>query len=47
MLRASLRWARGGDGRPRVQVSPRLVRVADGTTRWAGDPLVALFHEGC
>ena len=40
VLRATLRWARGTDGLPRVQVSPVLVRVADGTTRWAGDPTV-------
>jgi serine/threonine-protein kinase len=40
VLRATLRWARGADGQPRVQVSPVLVRVADGTTRWAGEPTV-------
>ena len=40
MLRATLRWARGADGQPRVQVSPVLVRVADGTTKWAGEPTV-------
>jgi serine/threonine-protein kinase len=40
VLRASLRWARDADGRVRVRVTPLLVRVADGTTRWAGDPLV-------
>jgi len=40
VLRATLRWARGADGQPRVQVSPVLVRVSDGTTRWAGEPAV-------
>ena len=40
VLRATLRWARGADGQPRVQVSPVLVRVADGTTKWAGEPTV-------
>jgi tetratricopeptide (TPR) repeat protein len=40
VLRATLRWARGTDGQPRVQVSPVLVRVSDGTTRWAGEPTV-------
>jgi TolB-like protein/Tfp pilus assembly protein PilF len=40
VLRATLRWARGADGQPRVQVSPVLVRVADGGVRWAGEPAV-------
>ncbi len=40
VLRATLRWARGVDGQPRVQVSPVLVRVADGGVRWAGEPTV-------
>jgi TolB-like protein/Tfp pilus assembly protein PilF len=40
VLRATLRWARGADGEPRVQVSPVLVRVSDGTTKWAGEPTV-------
>ncbi len=40
VLRATLRWARGADGQPRVQVSPVLVRVADGGVRWAGEPTV-------
>ena len=38
VLRASVRWARGADGLPRVRVSPSLVRVSDGTTTWAGEP---------
>ncbi|HEX3532713.1 MAG TPA: hypothetical protein VHT23_00735 [Gemmatimonadaceae bacterium] len=38
VLRASVRWAKGTDGRPQVRVSPALVRVADGTTTWAGEP---------
>jgi serine/threonine-protein kinase len=38
VLRASVRWAKGADGRPRVRVSPSLVRVSDGTTTWAGEP---------
>jgi eukaryotic-like serine/threonine-protein kinase len=40
VLRATLRWARGPDGQQRVQVSPVLVRVSDGTTKWAGEPTV-------
>jgi serine/threonine-protein kinase len=40
VLRAKLRWAPGPDGEPRVQVNPVLVRVADGTTVWAGEPTV-------
>jgi serine/threonine protein kinase/TolB-like protein/Tfp pilus assembly protein PilF len=42
VLRATLRWARGADGVPRVQVSPVLVRVVDGTTKWAGEPTVVV-----
>jgi len=38
VLRASVRWATGADGRPRVRVSPALIRVSDGTTSWAGEP---------
>jgi eukaryotic-like serine/threonine-protein kinase len=38
VLRASVRWATGADGRPQVRVSPALVRVSDGTTTWAGEP---------
>ena len=38
VLRASVRWAMGADGQPRVRVSPALVRVSDGTTTWAGEP---------
>ena len=38
VLRASVRWAKGGDGRPVVRVSPELIRVSDATTRWVGDP---------
>ena len=38
VLRASVRWAKGADGQPRVRVSPSLVRVSDGTTSWAGEP---------
>jgi eukaryotic-like serine/threonine-protein kinase len=37
VLRASVRWAKGRDGQPIVRVSPQLVRVSDGTTRWAGE----------
>jgi serine/threonine protein kinase/tetratricopeptide (TPR) repeat protein len=40
VLRASVRWAKGADGRPIVRVSPSLIRVSDGTTTWAGDPEV-------
>ncbi|HEV7838163.1 MAG TPA: protein kinase [Gemmatimonadaceae bacterium] len=38
VLRASVRWAKGADGQPLVRVSPALIRVSDGTTRWAGEP---------
>src|SRR2546423_867108 len=38
VLRASVRWAKGADGQPLVRVSPALISVSDGTTRWAGDP---------
>ncbi len=38
VLRASVRWAKGADGQPRVRVSPVLIRVSDGTTSWAGEP---------
>ena len=38
VLRASLRWAKGADGQPRVRVIPALIRVSDGTTTWAGEP---------
>jgi serine/threonine-protein kinase len=40
VLRASVRWAKGGDGQPQVRVSPVLIRVSDGTTSWAGEPEV-------
>jgi serine/threonine-protein kinase len=41
VLRAVARWgAAGGAGADRqVRIVPTLVRVADGTTRWAGEPL--------
>ena len=45
VLRATLRWARGEDGKPRVQVSPMLVRVTDGTTTWAGEPTVVTPND--
>jgi hypothetical protein len=35
VLQATVRWARGADGRRRVQVSPALVRVADAATVWS------------
>ncbi|HMH25234.1 MAG TPA: protein kinase, partial [Gemmatimonadaceae bacterium] len=38
VLQASVRWAKGADGKPQVRVSPTLIRVSDGTTRWAGEP---------
>ena len=40
VLRASVRWAKGADGRPLVRVSPALIRVSDGTTHWAGEPAI-------
>jgi tetratricopeptide (TPR) repeat protein len=38
VLRATLRWATDAAGHPVVRVSPALISVADGTTRWAGEP---------
>ncbi len=40
VLRAVVRWAGQGAAARRVQIAPSLVRVADGTTRWAGEPMV-------
>ncbi|MEP6549974.1 MAG: protein kinase, partial [Gemmatimonadales bacterium] len=40
ILTAIVRWAKGANGQPLVRVSPVLVRVSDGTTRWAGEPEV-------
>ncbi len=40
VLRATVRWATGADGRPLVRVSAALIRVSDGTTSWAGEPEV-------
>ena len=40
VLRASVRWAKGVDGKQLVQVSPTLISVTDGTVRWAGEPEV-------
>lgn len=41
VLRATVRWAKGADGTSRVQVTPVVVRTADGTTRWSGEPIAA------
>jgi eukaryotic-like serine/threonine-protein kinase len=38
VLGASVRWAKGADGQPLVRVSPSLIDVSNGTTRWAGEP---------
>jgi len=38
VFRAVVHWVRAADGRARTQVTPALIRVADGTTTWAGDP---------
>jgi eukaryotic-like serine/threonine-protein kinase len=38
LLRATVRWARAGES-SRIQIVPTVVRVADGTTLWAGEPL--------
>lgn len=40
VLRTVVRWLGGSTGAHQVQISPSLVRVADGTTRWAGEPMV-------
>lgn len=40
ILSATVRWAKGPDGQPLVRVSPVLINVSDGTTRWAGEPEV-------
>lgn len=43
VLTGSMRWLRGPDGLPRVRISPLVVRVSDGTSKWAGQPeLVSL-----
>lgn len=43
VLTGSLRWLRGPDSLPRVRISPLVVRVSDGTSKWAGEPeLVSL-----
>jgi TolB-like protein len=39
VLRAVVRWRAADAGGQGVQIAPVLVRVADGTTRWAGEPL--------
>jgi len=38
VLRGTLRWARDAGRGARVQVTATLVNVADGTTKWAGEP---------
>jgi serine/threonine-protein kinase len=43
VLTGSMRWLRGPDSLPRVRISPLVVRVSDGTSKWAGEPeLVSL-----
>jgi len=37
VLRAVVRWIRTPNGEARAQLTPTLVRVKDGTTKWAGD----------
>ena len=45
VLRATLRWFRDADGTPSVQVSPTLLSVSDGVTKWAGKPEVAFSAD--
>lgn len=42
VLRATVRWAKAADGTDRLQVTPVVVRTADGTTRWSGEPIAAV-----
>ncbi len=43
VLTGTMRWLRSPDGTPRVRISPLVVRVSDGTSKWAGEPeLVSL-----
>lgn len=37
VLTGSMRWLRSPDGTPRVRISPLVVRVSDGTSRWVGE----------
>ena len=38
VLRTSVSWVRDAQGAPRIRFSPLVLRVADGTTKWAGGP---------
>jgi serine/threonine-protein kinase len=40
VLRTVVRWRSAGAGAHEVRITPALVRVADGTTRWAGEPTI-------
>lgn len=40
VLRASMSQERMADGTGRIRVRPLLLRVADGTTRWTGGPVI-------
>ena len=42
VLRTSMRWERDVSGSPRFRLSPLVVRVSDGATKWAGRPLIVL-----
>ena len=38
VLTGTMRWLRSADGITRVRISPLVVRVSDGTSKWAGEP---------
>ena len=40
VLRTSMRWVLDTNGSPHLRLSPLVVRVSDGTTKWAGRPLI-------
>jgi serine/threonine protein kinase/tetratricopeptide (TPR) repeat protein len=41
VLRTTMRWFRDVDGSLRAQLSPTLIDVSDGSTKWAGQPELA------
>jgi TolB-like protein/tetratricopeptide (TPR) repeat protein len=40
VLQGTVRWQAAANGERKAQVSPSLIRVSDGTVRWAADPYV-------
>ena len=45
VLRTSMAWMHGTDGTPHLRVSPLVLHVADGTTKWASGPETASLAE--